>query len=148
MKDTVWRALLCSFVIFLLSCASCDYGARTVCLAFDELPRYGAEECGWYLFRTGWEAFGAVLFVASISVSAGGAVRLWREEMDGAADIKIAVLNLCEAGDDGATGETQGAAREEVPALPAESLTPEQTHPFAHFDERGRSRLERVLAED
>jgi hypothetical protein len=86
----------------------------------------------------------------------------WRESAVAGADIRAPVLNLdgAAAGDAEATESTQDvlpeevcareeiAAREEVPALPAAGWTPERAHPFEHFDERGRSPLERVLAEE
>lgn len=147
MKGTLWRAFLGSFVLFLLSCAACDHGTRQVCITDDMQPWAGYEDCGWYLFPSEWEGLGALMFIASLSVAAGGAMRWWREQVDVGADVGAKVLNLDGAADAVAVAEIKDAGREEVPALPAASLPAEQAHPFEHFDERGLSPLERVLAE-
>jgi hypothetical protein len=150
MKRTVWRALLCSFVLFLLSCAACDHGTRQVCRAADAVPVYGVEDCGWYIFGSGWEGLGAVLFVASVSVAAGGAMRWWHESVVGETDLRAPLLELGAASKAEATEGIRDAAAEEAPARLSATPTPTPylyEPPRAHFDEHGRSPLERVLAE-
>jgi hypothetical protein len=146
MKCSVWRAFLGSFVLFLLACGACDYAGRDS-YRRSEVAIYSYESD---FFPSDWEALTAVLFIASFSFAAGGAVRWWREQAHGGGDIGATVLGIrgAAAGSSGAIEETKVAAPGEVAALPAASLTPEWAHPFEHFDERGRSPLERVLAED
>ena len=150
MKCSVWRAFLGSFVLFLLACGACDYAGRDS-YRRSEVMIYSYE---YDFFPSDWEALTAVLFIASFSVAAGGAVRWWREQVVGGADIGATVLDIrgAAAGSSGEIEETEEAAPEEVAALPAASLTPdltpERAHTFEHFDARGRSPLERVLAGD
>lgn len=151
MNRAAWRAFLCSSVLFLLACVALDYSAQPYSLArfvFKGLElviefAYGGAE------GSGWSGLGVMLFIASLSVAAGGAMRWWRENMDGETDVKAAILDIGggAAGSADEVEETQDAAREEVAALPAAGLTPEDAPAFAHFDERGRSPLERVLAD-
>ena len=143
MKGNVWRAFLGSFVLFLLSCVSCVQERREADeLAFDGLACGGG-------FPSDGAIIGGLLFIASISVAAGGAVGWWRAEVVGEPDVGALVLGIggTAAANVEAIEETQDGAREEGAALPEASLTPEDAHPFEHFDEQGRSPLERVLAQ-
>jgi hypothetical protein len=156
MKRATWRAFLASSVLFLLSCAACQYGPQLSRIPPEERElRYTHVRGGGYLFGSEWENFGGVLFLASVSVAAGGAMRWWRESVVGETDLRTPLLDLGAASKAGATEETQiQDAVKEVPARSTATLTPTLTPtpslyepPCAHFDEEGRSPLERVLAE-
>ncbi|HEU4595900.1 MAG TPA: hypothetical protein VFS10_12225 [Pyrinomonadaceae bacterium] len=169
MKGSVWKVLLVSLVLFFLSCGACLYGAEQERRAAEELA---AE--GFYLSHGGggseWAGFGVALFIASLSVTCGGAMMWWRESAVAGADIRAPILDLDRAAtvsaeanettqdaarEEVTTAQVEGAAREEEEgaaareegaALPAAGLSVEYVPPFEHFDERGRSPLERVLA--
>ncbi len=136
-------------VLFLLSCAACDYGTREARRLYEEQAAQGLYMCGDSNFPSEWGVLAAILFIASISAAGGGAMRLWRVEFEGEADVRALVLNIEgeAAGNAGAIETTQEAALEEVPALSTASLPSERAQHFAHFDEQGRSPLERVLAQ-
>lgn len=151
MKCAARRAFLCSSVLFLLACVAFDYGAQRYSLGrfvFKGLEvviefAYGGAD------GSGWAGFGVMLFIASLSVAAGGAMRWWREGMDGAADAGAAVLDLDggAAVNEGTTEGARDAAPGEVAALPESRPPPGDARAFAQFDERGLSPLERVLAD-
>lgn len=157
MKRATWRAFLASSVLFLLSCAACQYGPQLSRIPPEERELRYTHVCGGggYLLGSEWENFGGVLFLASVSVAAGGAMRWWRESVVGEADLRTPLLDLGAASRDGANGgpQTQDAVKE-VTARSTATLTPALTRrpslyepPRAQFDEQGRSPLERVLAE-
>jgi hypothetical protein len=156
MKGSVWGVLLASFVLFLLSFGACAYGPQFERIPFESVLDDGMNVCGYDSGPSEWETLGGLLFLASVSVAAGGAMLWWRAGLVGETHVRTPLLDLDgAAAGDGEAIETaaRDAAREELPAreegapLPEAGLTAESAPAFAHFDEHGRSPLERALAE-
>src|SRR5688572_19139651 len=115
MKGSVWRVLLASFVLFLLSFGACAYGPQFERIPVESVLDDGMSVCGYDSGPSEWEALGGLLFLASLSVAASGAMLWWRAGLVGETHVRTPLLGLDgdAAGDGEAIETARDAAREE-----------------------------------
>lgn len=150
MDWTVRQTLAAAALLFLLSQATCHYGQQYALVDY-----YGTAQDEFFVgcynsgaVGDGW-VFLAALILALAAAFAVAGVRTWAREQDERAafcHLSLTTLNLNAV----APTRTTAPAKMTTPppaAAPARAPRTPAPRGFSHYDERGRTPLERVLDE-